>query len=150
MRTYTIVVEPEDTDGFTISVPALPGCLTQGRPLDECWKRAAEAIAVHIAGLQASGEPIPRRGRLIPAADVHRRRLTAARRPIPPTAPGTCLWDGAGDLEAIAADLRHLGVVGGLTGLGTDADPPNPRPRVANRTSRDRRQLDAQETRHHR
>lgn len=59
MRTYTIVVEPEEAGGFMVSVPALPGCFTQGRSLDECRERAAEAIAVHIAGLQADGEPIP-------------------------------------------------------------------------------------------
>lgn len=59
MRTYTIVVEPEETGGFMVSVPALPGCFTQGRSLDECRERAAETIAVHIAGLQADGEPIP-------------------------------------------------------------------------------------------
>jgi antitoxin HicB len=59
MRTYTIVVEPEETGGFMVSVPALPGCLTQGRSLEECRERAAEAIAVHIAGLEADGEPIP-------------------------------------------------------------------------------------------
>ncbi len=59
MRTYTIVVEPEETGGFMVSVPALPGCFTQGRSLDECRERAIEAIAVHIAGLQADGEPIP-------------------------------------------------------------------------------------------
>ena len=59
MRTYTIVVEPEETGGFMVSVPALPGCFTQGASLEECRKRAAEAIAVHIAGLEADGEPVP-------------------------------------------------------------------------------------------
>ena len=51
MRTYTIVVEPEETGGFMVSVPALPGCFTQGASLEKCRERAAEAIAVHIAGL---------------------------------------------------------------------------------------------------
>ena len=59
MRTYTIVVEPEETGGYMVSVPALPGCFTHGNSIDECQERAAEAIAVHIAGLQADGEPIP-------------------------------------------------------------------------------------------
>ena len=59
MRTYTIVVEPEETGGFSVSVPALPGCFSQGDTLDECRENAAEAIAVHIAGLEADGEPIP-------------------------------------------------------------------------------------------
>jgi predicted RNase H-like HicB family nuclease len=59
MRTYTIVVEPEEAGVFMVSVPALPGCFTQGRSLDECRERAAEAIVVQIAGLQTDGEPIP-------------------------------------------------------------------------------------------
>lgn len=59
MRTYTIVVEPEDTGGFRVSVPALPGCFTQGATLDECRERAVEAIEVHIAGLEADGEQVP-------------------------------------------------------------------------------------------
>jgi antitoxin HicB len=59
MRTYTIVVEPEDTGGFSVSLPALPGCFTRGDTIDECRENAAEAIAVHIAGLEADGEVVP-------------------------------------------------------------------------------------------
>lgn len=59
MRRYSIVLEPEETGGFFVSVPALPGCFTQGATIEECKERAAEAIAVHIAGLEADGEEIP-------------------------------------------------------------------------------------------
>lgn len=59
MRTYTIVVEPDETGDFVVSVPALPGCFTRGKTLEECRQRAAEAIEVHIAGLLADGEPVP-------------------------------------------------------------------------------------------
>lgn len=59
MRTYTIVVEPEEDGGFLVSVPALPGCFTQGPTIEDCRERAAEAIAVHIAGLEADGERVP-------------------------------------------------------------------------------------------
>jgi antitoxin HicB len=59
MRTYTIVVEPEEGGGYYVTVPALPGCFTRGGTLEECRERAAEAIGVHIAGLQADGEPVP-------------------------------------------------------------------------------------------
>lgn len=59
MRTYTIVVEPEETGGFYVLVPALPGCFTRGDTLEECRENAAEAIAVHIAGLAADGEEVP-------------------------------------------------------------------------------------------
>jgi len=59
MRTYTIVVEPEETGGFYVLVPALPGCFTRGDTLDECRENAAEAITLHIAGLEADGEEVP-------------------------------------------------------------------------------------------
>jgi antitoxin HicB len=59
MRTYTIVAEPESGGGYYVTVPALPGCFTRGSTLEECRERAVEAIEVHIAGLQADGEPVP-------------------------------------------------------------------------------------------
>jgi antitoxin HicB len=59
MRTYTIVVEPEESGGYFASVPALPGCFTHGGTIDECQERAVEAIEVHIAGLRADGESVP-------------------------------------------------------------------------------------------
>ena len=59
MRTYTIVVEPDEAGGYAVFVPALPGCFTRGDTLEECRENAAEAIAVHIAGLEADGEEVP-------------------------------------------------------------------------------------------
>jgi predicted RNase H-like HicB family nuclease len=59
VRTYTIVVEPDETGDLVVSVPALPGCFTHGKTLEECRERAVEAIEVHIAGLVADGEPVP-------------------------------------------------------------------------------------------
>lgn len=59
MPTYTIVVEPEEDGGYYVTVPALPGCFTRGSTIEECRERAVEAIEVHIAGLQADGEPGP-------------------------------------------------------------------------------------------
>lgn len=59
MRTYTIVLEPEEGGGYIVSVPALPGCFTQGESIEECKERAVEAIEVHIAGLLADGESVP-------------------------------------------------------------------------------------------
>jgi antitoxin HicB len=58
-RKYTIVLEPEDGGGYAVTVPALSGCFTQGSTVEEAMERAAEAISVHIAGLEADGEPVP-------------------------------------------------------------------------------------------
>lgn len=59
MRTYTVVVEPEEGGGFYVTVPALPGCFTQAPTVEDCRRRAVEAIEAHIAGLQADGEDVP-------------------------------------------------------------------------------------------
>ena len=59
MRTYTIVVEPEESGGYFVAVPALPGCFTHGQTIEECRERAVEAIEAHIAGLRADGELVP-------------------------------------------------------------------------------------------
>ena len=59
VRTYTIVVEPDETGDLVVTVPALPGCVTHGKTIEECKERAVEAIEVHIAGLLADGERVP-------------------------------------------------------------------------------------------
>jgi len=59
MRTYSIVVDPDPDGGFTVTVPALPGCITQGETIEECLAHAQEAIELYIEDLVASGEAVP-------------------------------------------------------------------------------------------
>ncbi len=59
VRTYSIAVEPEPDGGYFVTVPALPGCSTRGKTIEECQARAVEAIETHIAGLEADREPVP-------------------------------------------------------------------------------------------
>lgn len=57
---YTIVLEPdEDGNGYTVRVPALPGCLTEGKTREEAVANAHEAIIGFIEALEKAGEPIP-------------------------------------------------------------------------------------------
>ena len=59
-RRYTIVLEPDPEEGgYTVTVPALPGCVTQGNTEAECAERAREAIAGYIESLVARGLPVP-------------------------------------------------------------------------------------------
>jgi len=59
-RRYTVVLDPwSEGDGFTVTVPALPGCVTQGRTKEEALERAREAIQCHLEGLMADSLPIP-------------------------------------------------------------------------------------------
>ncbi len=58
--TYTILLEPDpDEGGFTVTVPELPGCITQGDTYEEALARAREVIALHVEGLAADGLPVP-------------------------------------------------------------------------------------------
>ena len=58
--TYTVLLDPDpDTGTYTVTVPALPGVVTQGDSIEDAIAQAKEAIQVHIEGLLADGEPIP-------------------------------------------------------------------------------------------
>jgi antitoxin HicB len=57
---YTVILEPNYPEqGYTVRVPALPGCITYGRTKEEALTRAKEAIEGFIEGLEKAGEPIP-------------------------------------------------------------------------------------------
>ena len=56
---YRIRLKREPEGGYTVTVPALPGCITQGETIDECVTNAQEAIALFLEDLVASGEPVP-------------------------------------------------------------------------------------------
>ena len=59
-RRYTVVLDPwPERNGFTVTVPALPGCITQGHTKEEALERAREAIQCHLESLMADGLPIP-------------------------------------------------------------------------------------------
>ncbi len=59
MYTYKILLQKETEGGFTVMVPALPGCITYGEDIDEAKLMAKEAVEQYIEELQARGETIP-------------------------------------------------------------------------------------------
>lgn len=57
---YTIILHPDsDEGGYTVTVPALPGCVTQGETLEEAITMAKDAIHLYIDSLIEDGEPVP-------------------------------------------------------------------------------------------
>jgi antitoxin HicB len=55
-RTYRILLSPEQEGVFSVSVPTLPGCFTQGETTEEAIKMAKEAISLYVEGLEPDGE----------------------------------------------------------------------------------------------
>ncbi len=54
-----VVLIPDETGGFTVEVPSLPGCISEGETVDEALDNIRDAIALHIESLTAHGEPVP-------------------------------------------------------------------------------------------
>ena len=56
---YTVVFEPAEEGGFIVTVPALPGLVTEGDSLEEAREMAKDAIRGYLESLRKHGEEIP-------------------------------------------------------------------------------------------
>ena len=56
---YKILLNKEEEGGYMVTVPALPGCITQGDTIDEAVAMAKEAIELYIEELLSRGETVP-------------------------------------------------------------------------------------------
>jgi len=57
--TYTVVLVREEDGGYSVSVPALKGCHTQGDDLPEALEMAKDAIQCYLGSLEKHDEPFP-------------------------------------------------------------------------------------------
>ncbi len=58
VRTYRVVLKKEPEGGYTVVVPALPGCITYGETMDEAKAMAKEAIELYIEELESRNEEV--------------------------------------------------------------------------------------------
>ena len=56
---FTVVLEQEPDEGFVASVPALPGCVSQGDTREDALRNIREAIELDLEDCRESGDPIP-------------------------------------------------------------------------------------------
>lgn len=57
-RHYHIYLRPEPEGGYTVTVPALPGCVTYGKTVKEAKTMAYDAITAYIASLEKHEETV--------------------------------------------------------------------------------------------
>jgi predicted RNase H-like HicB family nuclease len=50
---YQIDLIPDEDGGYTVVVPALPGCISYGESVVDANRNAREAIELHLANLAA-------------------------------------------------------------------------------------------------
>ena len=56
----TVILDPDvDEGGYTVTVPALPGCITEGDSFEEAIANAHEAIVGYVEDAVRHGEPVP-------------------------------------------------------------------------------------------
>jgi antitoxin HicB len=56
---YTVLMTPDETGGYVVTCPALPGLVTEGDTLEEAREMAVDAIRCYVEGVQIDGEAIP-------------------------------------------------------------------------------------------
>lgn len=66
--TYLGVFEPNGAGGYGVYFPDLPGCTGGGADLEEAQREAADALGLHLYGLEKDGDPIPEAGK-VPQVD---------------------------------------------------------------------------------
>ncbi|KKP92507.1 MAG: hypothetical protein UR98_C0024G0003 [Parcubacteria group bacterium GW2011_GWA1_36_12] len=54
---YTAVFEPEDTGGYSVEIPVLPGCVSQGETFEEALTNIKEAAELYVEDLKESEIP---------------------------------------------------------------------------------------------
>jgi predicted RNase H-like HicB family nuclease len=56
--TYLAVFEPAES-GYSVYFPDLSGCVSFGEDFEEAQKQAAQALGLHIYGMEKDGDEIP-------------------------------------------------------------------------------------------
>ena len=57
---FKVLLEPdEETGGYVVSCPVLPGCYTQGDTIDEALENIKEAILLCLEDIRAQNQSIP-------------------------------------------------------------------------------------------
>lgn len=59
----TVVLEPQEEGGYTVYVPSLPGCVSQGETREQAIKNIKEAVELYLEAdvnetVEHSGEKI--------------------------------------------------------------------------------------------
>ena len=59
VHAYTAFFGAGERGGYTVTAPALPGLVTEGKDLEHARAMAKDAIRCYIEGLKKAKEPIP-------------------------------------------------------------------------------------------
>lgn len=67
---FKVILEPDETGGYVVSCPSLPGCYTEGNTVEEALKNIKEAILLCLEDMESQGEEVPDPSRSLVASVV--------------------------------------------------------------------------------
>ena len=56
---YKVVLETQEDGGYTVYVPTLPGCVSQGETVEEAMTNIKEAISLYLESLEERKIALP-------------------------------------------------------------------------------------------
>lgn len=57
---YRVILDPVEEGGFTVTVPSLPGCISEGETKEETLENIKDAIQGYLKVCKKYGDPIPK------------------------------------------------------------------------------------------
>ena len=80
MLTYSVQLDPQPEGGFTATVPALPGCVSEGESVEETLENIQDAIVGYLHVLQKRKLTIPVEASSQFQVQIRRPRVPKKRR----------------------------------------------------------------------
>ncbi len=71
LRRFKVILESEAGGGYSVYVPALPGCASQGETVEECMVNAKEAIGLYLESLKEDNIPLPEADVLLEEIEIN-------------------------------------------------------------------------------
>jgi len=69
-RAYKVIFEPAEEGGYTVYVPSLPGCISEGDTYEEALENVKEAIKEWIEVSEQFGDEIPQSDVIVDVVEV--------------------------------------------------------------------------------
>lgn len=57
---YAVFIHKDPDSAYGVIFPEVPGCFSAGGTIEEAMNNAVEALALHVRGIEADGEPVPK------------------------------------------------------------------------------------------
>jgi predicted RNase H-like HicB family nuclease len=63
MMNFTVVLEEADEGGYTVTVPALPGCISEGDTYEEAVDNIKDAVQLYLRAVSKEVQQLKKRGK---------------------------------------------------------------------------------------